>query len=137
MGVGKKEDEAKKASDFIEVLAEKHQRIKDNQSIKYWQRKRPKEVKPLETKTAKKRPDHKENSVNTLFHSFTRAGNLPEAHMPAILLPLEKLQKLKTFINEIKAKRVSPAVALSFFHVLRENEEKVNNNQAFQRRLDN
>ena len=43
-------------------------------------------------------------------------------------ISLEKLKKLKDFILEIKAKKVSPAVALSFFHVLRENEEIVNNN---------
>ena len=92
-------------------------------------------LKPLDAE--EKRPGPYEVPITSegLFRGFCKAGNIDRPELGIPLQRLDDIVKLRKYVEEQRAKKANGAMATSFYHVLRANEDLLKGDIQFQRKL--
>ena len=121
--------------------------------MKYWERKKgPRSVsvdqqgaamrgrggatlKPRDGEESRPGPFEVPITSEGLFRGFAKAGNIDRPELGIPLQSLDDIVKLRKYVEEQRAKKANGAMATSFYHVLRANEDLLKGDIQFQRKL--
>ena len=121
--------------------------------MKYWERKKgPRSVsvdqsvgalpgrggatlKPVDAEQRRPGPFEVPITSEHLFRGFCKAGNIDRPELGIPLQGLDDIVKLRKYVEEQRAKKANGAMATSFYHVLRANEDLLKGDVQFQRKL--